>query len=157
VGEGLMLFGIWFYFCCIYRTCFWEVVSICPVVCYWGFQWINWERYSKLCNYCTYSWWLGQSCSVHMFCYKLIVGFSVFEPTNALFYFYFRIYVQFTVHMFRPWLGHHQGDIDKFTSLFTGPFGIITALLHCFRLLFTLTITSIQNFFKLFLEMSWCI
>jgi hypothetical protein len=31
--------------------------------------------------------------------------FSVFKPTNALFF----ISVQFTLHMFRPWLGHHQG------------------------------------------------
>jgi hypothetical protein len=39
--------------------------------------------------------------------------------------FYFRISVQFTLHMFRPLLCHHQGYIDKFTSLFTGPFGTI--------------------------------
>jgi hypothetical protein len=38
------------------------------------------------------------------------------------------ISVQFTLHMFRPWLGHHQGYVHEFTSLFTGPFGIITTV-----------------------------
>jgi hypothetical protein len=38
--------------------------------------------------------------------------------------------------------------IDKFTSLFTGPSGIITAPLHCLRLFCTLTITSIRYFKK---------
>jgi hypothetical protein len=90
-----------------------------------------------------------------VFTVHLDINLQFFKPTNALFY--FRISVQFTLHMFRPLLGHHQGYNDKFTSLFTGPFGIITEPLHCLRLLFTLTITSIQNFFKLFLKMSWCV
>jgi hypothetical protein len=47
--------------------------------------------------------------------------------------------------------------IDKFTSLLTGPFGIITTL-HCLRLLFTLKVSGIQSFFTFFfLEMFWCI
>jgi hypothetical protein len=71
-----------------------------------------------------------------------------FQIFNQLMHFYFRISVQLILHMFRPRHGHHQGYIDKFTSLFTGPFGIITELLHCLRLLFTLAITGIHNFFK---------
>jgi hypothetical protein len=35
--------------------------------------------------------------------------------------------------------------IHKFTSLFTGPFGIITEPLHCLRLFFTLAITGCDN------------
>jgi hypothetical protein len=58
------------------------------------------------------------------------VVFAVHFDINSLFFdqrihFYFRISVQFTLHIVRPLPGHHQGYIDNFTSMFTGPFGII--------------------------------
>jgi hypothetical protein len=74
-------------------------------------------------------------------------------------HFLFSYFVQFTLHMFRPWLGHHQGYIDKFTSLFTGPFGIITESLQCngytkafqeknLKKLFVLVIVNVKNSLK---------
>jgi hypothetical protein len=51
---------------------------------------------------------------------------KTFQFFNQRKHFYFRISVQLTLHMFRPRPGHHQAYTDKFTSLFTGPFGIIT-------------------------------
>jgi hypothetical protein len=53
----------------------------------------------------------------------LTLTFNFFNQWMHLF-----ISVQFTLHMFRPWLGHHQGYVDKFTSLFTAPFSIITTV-----------------------------
>jgi hypothetical protein len=55
--------------------------------------------------------------------YTFIMIFNFFNQRMHLF-----ISVQFTLHMFRPRPGHHQGYTDKFTSLFTGPFGIITTV-----------------------------
>jgi hypothetical protein len=77
-----------------------------------------WQGKNEICAYCI--------CDVRYQSRGTLI-FS-FLPTNALFQ--FRISVQFTLHMFRPWLGHLQGYIDKFTSLFTGQFGIITETLH---------------------------
>jgi hypothetical protein len=42
-----------------------------------------------------------------------------FQFFNQRMQFLFSYFVQLTLHTFRPWLGHHQGYIDKFTSLFT--------------------------------------
>jgi hypothetical protein len=55
--------------------------------------------------------------------YDIKMGFNFFNQRMHLF-----VSVQFTPHMFRPWLGHHQRYVDKFTSLFTAPFGIITTI-----------------------------
>ena len=82
----------------------------------------------------------------------LIFSFSTNKCT-----FYFRISVQFTLHMFRPWLCHHHG-----TSI---------SSLHCslsiryhhnrytvWGYLFILTVSGIQSLFTyFFLEMSRCI
>jgi hypothetical protein len=62
--------------------------------------------------------------------------FFNFQFFNHRMHFYFRFSVQLILHMFRPLPGHHQGYIDKVTSLFTGPFGIITEPLHCLRQFF---------------------
>jgi ABC-type xylose transport system permease subunit len=53
----------------------------------------------------------------------IMYAFNFFNQRMHLF-----VSVQFTLHMFRPWRGHHQGCVDKFTSLFTAPFGIITTV-----------------------------
>jgi hypothetical protein len=74
-----------------------------------------------------------------VFTVHLDINFQLFELTNALFY--FRTSVQFTLHVSavtRP----SSRYVDKFTSLFTSPFGIITTV-TLFEAMFTLTLTSI--------------
>jgi hypothetical protein len=68
--------------------------------------------------------------------------------------FCFRISVQFTLHMFRPWLSHHHGTL--ISSLHCSLVHLVLSQpLHCLRLLFILAITGIKNFFKFcFLEMN---
>jgi hypothetical protein len=72
---------------------------------------------------------------------ELVFSFLNNECT-FLFSYFCSIYPTYVSAVTRP----SSRYIDKFTSLFTGPFDIITEPLHCLRLLFTLAITSIQNF-----------
>jgi hypothetical protein len=74
-----------------------------------------------------------------VFAVHLDISFQFLQPTNALFYFC-SIHPTHVSAVTRPSSRH----VDKFTSLFTGPFGIITTV-TLFEACNSVTVVIIQN------------